>query len=379
MKIGILQTAYKKSKDYGAFYNVQELGLGRALASLGHTVVLYKGVDGESAERTECNGNLTIKLISLNYIGINGLINPQILDKTLDVLIYFCDTQIRMPSVYRWCVKNDIRFYPYIGVVDSHSENSIKRMLMKLVALRNVNIYKQCTVFAKTPNIASQLLSLGCQKTTLLPVGLDESVMKVTSSSEIRNISEIDSLLFIGRMEEEKHPHEMLYIYEQLLSINPTLRLTMIGDGYLYEDIRQKAAEIISKHALSDNQLSLIQKVRYENISEYYLSHSCYVNLNRVEILGMSILESMYYGCPAFVIKAPGPCFIMDEQNNENNKYGFIASDTNQIINYISMFIKKTPTTTMSSANTLNDIAANAHQRISQNFLWSSIVNELEL
>ena len=49
MRIGILQTAYKKSSEYGAYYNVQELGLSRALAQCGHEVILYKGVDGEES------------------------------------------------------------------------------------------------------------------------------------------------------------------------------------------------------------------------------------------------------------------------------------------------------------------------------------------
>lgn len=371
MKIGILQTAYKKASDYGAFYNVQELGLGRALAGAGHNVILYKGVDGSSSTTTECDGNFTINLVGIKYIGINGLLDTSVLDPSLDILIYFCDTQIIVPAVYSWCRNNNVTFYPYIGVIESHSENFIKRFLMKYIAHRNIKCYRKCSVLAKTPDIHSVLQRLGCKDVRLFPVGLDETVMKQDFSS-LGDLSRIhacvDSLLFIGRMEDEKHPLEMLEIYEALLEHNSNLKLTMIGDGYLYEKVYSHIESLRSKFNLPNSQLRLIRKVKYSDIADYYLSSSCYINLNRVEILGMSILEAMYYECPVFAIKAPGPDFIIGYDNNPASSNGFIAKDKEELINLISPFISSSSTN-----NSLNLIRRNSHACVSNKYLWTAI------
>ena len=44
MKIGIIALSLNRSAKPG-FYNSQELGLGRALAKQGHSVIVYKLID----------------------------------------------------------------------------------------------------------------------------------------------------------------------------------------------------------------------------------------------------------------------------------------------------------------------------------------------
>lgn len=374
MNIGILQTAYKKSNEYGSFYNVQVLGLGRALAKCGHQVYLYKGgVDGESSERYEYDGRFTIKLISLKYIGINGLFNPNTLDKQLDLLFYFCDTQLVVPNVYKWCHKNNVTFVPYIGVIESHSENIIKRIIMRYATLRNVNIYKKYNVYAKTPDIQQALSSVGCKNTTLFPVGLDETVMKEFSSLEMLSYTRqhVDSLLFIGRMEDEKQPLEMIRIYDELLNINAQQKLTMIGDGYLYNIVESRLNQLITKHALPSNQAILLRKVKYDDMYRYYRASSCYVNLNEVEILGMSILEAMYYGCPVFAINAPDPNYILCKDGVE--QYGIIATDCDDLTSKLISFVSSNNDTF------LNQLSIKAQQRVRRNFLWSSNMNRFPI
>ena len=375
MKIGILQTAYKKSEDYGKFYNVQELGLARALAKKGHEVTLFKAVDGEGRDYSESfsAGSLLVKLISVKYIGINGLLDLNLLDPSLDILIYFCDTQLIVPKVYKWCRRNNVAFYPYVGVMESHSESGLKRELMDIISGRNLKIYKKCTVFAKTPQIRDFLVGRGCTDAKLIAVGLDETVMapsfikgishdisSINSSSEDSSSenSLIDGsidgssnkkssshnsskckLLFIGRMEKEKHPLEMLTIFESLLDScsnaddaiqhSSSFSLTMIGDGYMYDEVATAADLIKKKYNLAEDGLRLIRKVSYSDMHLYYKEADVYINLNLVEILGMSILEAMYYGCPVVAVDAPGPRFILDDE------YGIIANDFKEVTNRV--------------------------------------------
>lgn len=374
MNIGILQIAYKKAEDYGLYYNVQELGLARALASKGHNVTLYKGVDGEAREYGECQGKLSVKLISLKYLGINGLFDPRVMDSTIDVLIFFCDTQIRVPQVYSWCKENNVSFYPYVGVIESHSENLIKRLLMRYIAKRNISVYKKCHVLAKTPDIKNTLEELGCNDTALFPVGLDESVMKSKKNAEIAPSNAhtcVEKLLFVGRMEEEKQPLEMVRIYKELLRINHRLELTMIGDGYMYREVEEALDKLKSEFRLDENQITLIRKVKYQDMADYYINSSCYINLNKVEILGMSILEAMYYGCPVFVIDAPGPRYIMGE---DDNLCRYIGLDVDGLIE----LLKNVLTDDREMLNVEQNVS-NAYKRVKTNFTWNALVNNFNL
>lgn len=374
MKIGILQTAYKKAEDYGKFYNVQELGFARALADKGEDVVLYKAVDGNSQEYSECDGKLTVKLVSVKYLGINGLLNTQVLDTSLDVLIYFSDTQIIVPSVYKWCLKNNVAFYPYVGVMDSHSESGLKREIMNFVSKRNLKIYRKCKVFAKTPEIESYLTKKGCRNTKLFAVGLDETVMNRENFLGNRDVSqETDithkwcNLLYIGRMEEEKHPLEMITIYESLISKNFSTQnsssisycLTMIGDGYLYDEVNTAANIVKTKYALPQDCLRIIRKVPYEQMHSYFKETDIYINLNRVEILGMSILESMYYGCHVIAIDAPGPRFILQ------GEYGIIARDAKEITEAVKRVSK--------NYGDYAEMKMKAYKHVKEKFTWNSI------
>lgn len=326
MRIGILQTAYKKASDYGTFYNVQELGLARALAKLGNDVILYKAVEGEADDRTECDGKLTIKLLNVWFIGINGIIDTKALSSDLDVLIYFCDTQIKVPAVYKWCRKNGVKFFPYVGVIESHSEIEWKRRMMMTFAMQNLKVFRKCTTFAKTTDVVNTLVRMGCNDVVTVPVGLDETVLcRQQRGGAERNVSEPE-ILYIGRMEEEKKPLEMVAIYEKLLETFPSLRLTMIGDGYLYGDVKKKINQLIADRGIDESRVALYQKIPYDEMHEYYCKASAYINLNRVEILGMSILESFYYGCPVAAVRAPGPESIF-KRLDEKFKMGRIVDE----------------------------------------------------
>ena len=423
MKIGILQTAYKKSADYGAFYNVQELGLARALAKLGHEVSLYKAVDGEGIKNAECDGRLTVNLIPVKYIGINGLVDPGKLDKSIEVLIYFSDIQIKVPAVYKWCLKNGVKFIPYVGVIESHSENKLKRRFMNFMAKRNLDVYKKCTVLAKTPAMKQTLSELECRDVRLFSVGLDESVMAASdrknvvaeSGAETASIASLDqneqvikhsdsqeklNLLFIGRMEEEKQPLEMVRLFDETLSVNPSLKLTMIGDGYMYDRVASALDEVKKKHSLTDDRVSLIRKVPYNEMHTYYEEADIYINLNQVEILGMSILEAMYYNCPVLAISAPGPEFILKISAEkdlapigngigegrafglEESEYcGMLAPDMEALAGVLNMFAGG-----QIERNEIDRLTNLAGERVRSQFVWTAlgrrlikIIEELDL
>lgn len=372
MRIGILQTAYKKASEYGAYYNVQELGLGRALAKLGYDTVLYKAVDGEGIVRNEYYGKFKIVLISSKYVGINGMIDTDVLDPSLDVLIYFCDIQLKVPTVYKWCKYNGVFFVPYVGVIKSHSENIFKRMAMNFKARKNIRIYKKIRTLCKTPEILEEMSKIGCKDLHLAPVGLDETVMQGSFLAHTSNGEKVPKrkphplrLLFIGRMEEEKQPLEMVRIIDELLSVNKDICVAMIGDGYMYEEVEKNLMEVASKHGCAEGNVNIIRKVPYDEMYLYYRNSDVYINLNKVEILGMSILESMYYGCPVIAIDAPGPNYIM----NTEEETGILAADVDDVIAKLKDI--------EAGKRDLSEIRIAAAKRVARDFVWDSLADRI--
>ena len=114
MRIGLLITSIG---DFGkkGFYNAQEIGLAKALDSLVDEVKVYKLVSADmenSIEAIEGCRNSKIQYIPANKIGANGMPSMKMLDSSLDILVFFSDTQLAVPSVYRWAVRNKIYFFP---------------------------------------------------------------------------------------------------------------------------------------------------------------------------------------------------------------------------------------------------------------------------
>lgn len=362
MKIGLLVTSIG---DFGqkGFYNTQEIGLGKALDSFFDEVVIYKLVSSDNEyieEPLEGCKNAHIRFIPSKKIGNNGILDIKLLDKDLDVLIYFTDTQLFVPKVYKWAIKNDIQFYPYIGVIESHSTNAVKRILINEFAKRNFEVYKKCHCFVKTPTVKCNLSKLGVNKITVTSIGLDRGLLyngEIPSKALLKNKYGFDVndkvVLFIGRLIDEKRPIEMIEIIKELHSIDPNYKLIMVGTGPLESIIKNK----INDYELQ-NVVKRIDKLPNSQVWELYSFSDCFVNLNEQEIFGMAILEAMYYGCKVVAWNAPGPNFII-----EDNVSGFIVSSMEEMINKIE---------------DSKDMSSNSKIRVVNNFTWDIIAKNIK-
>ena len=308
--------------NFGAkgFYNSQEVGLAKELSKHDNVIIFKLVCNIDTVKTEEINDRCSINYIPSKNIGINGLIydfsiiNPQKISK----LVCFSDTQIIVKRLYRYCIKNNIEFIPYIGVLQSNSHNKYIKKIMKIFAETNVKIYRQCNkVMAKTPNVVTQLNDKGITNVLLSPVGLDFDLMQsdfekydVVSLKRKLGYEKNDKIiLFIGRLEQLKNPLFAIEILKNLLLKDNSYKMVIIGSGSLKGNIINEI-----NNGLEDK-IQFIEKINNSEIWKYYRISNCFVNLNKDEIFGMAILESMYYKCPVIAVKAPGPNYIIDNQN----------------------------------------------------------------
>lgn len=355
MKIGILVSMINNFGEKG-FYNSQEIGMAKALVSNGHRVIVYKLLKkGSVLPLNEARNNLDIKYFTVASLGINGLVQTKILDKTLDRLVFFSDTQLSVPAVYRWCKKNEVQFVPYIGVIESHSNNKIIKKTIDFLFKRNLAVFKKCRCLVKNSDVARRLNTLGINNTVVAPVGLDIDLLRndyrLFKKDELKRKYGFEDankvLLFIGRLEQEKRPVDLIEYFNKLRAFNDEYRLLIVGKGNLYADMMRK----IDEYSLS-RYVKYIEKIPNENIWELYRLCDYFVNLNKQEIFGMVLLEAMYYETTVIAWHAPGPDYII-----EHNKSGFLVSSEDDILQIIM--------------NSKVDMGPNAHERVIKHLTWN--------
>ena len=362
MRIGLLITSIGNFGQKG-FYNAQEIGLAKELDKLFDEVIVYKAVPlsvGKSKSLIDGCEHSTLYQVPVRSRGINGEWDCNIMDTTLDVLIYFSDTQLAVPRVFKWCCQNNVQMYPYIGVIESHSTNVMKKMVINAMFKRNIDVYKKCTCLVKTPTVADKLSELSVKNIVLTPVGLDVSLLHTdyekASLRELKNEYSFHPddkiLLFIGRLIDEKQPVRMIDIMAEIQKKDRSYKLLMVGTGKQKEAVEDK----IRKCNLVDC-IQTIECIPNSEIWKLYCMADAFVNLNKQEIFGMAILEAMYYGCKVIAWKAPGPNLII-----ENGKSGWLVESNKEVIERIL---------------DTTDIADGAHQRVIHEFIWESSAKKI--
>lgn len=355
MKIALISSgigAYGE-KNY---YNVQEFGLAKAISKYFDEVIVYKYVHKSGNAETESNKNVTIHKIPTKSIGVNGYVNTKELDPSIDILVCFSDTQLSVPSVYKWAKKNSVKFYPYIGTIKSHSERKIVRATIEFLFKRNMSIFKKSYCFIKTPSLQKRLQQQGVHKSEVVPVGIDTDKLNLDYTStkkdellEKYGFKASDKvILFIGRMVPEKEPLKVIEIFKKLRTHNKDYKLLMIGTG----ELEAVVDELINKLQIKEH-VTRINKIKNNLIWEIYRLSDTFINLNQREIFGMAILEAMFYECKVVAWHAPGPDSIIQHEHD-----GYLVNSEDDVLKY-----------------TLEDkknIGKNAHDSIINKFTWDS-------
>jgi 1,2-diacylglycerol 3-alpha-glucosyltransferase len=342
-------------EGFEKMYNVQPIGLGRAISEQGHCVNVLCLEKRKVDFIDRKNSLLTISHIACRSIGSDAYGFIHKIPTQLDAIVCFSDNKYGLKSVEKFCKNHRIQLFPYVGIIQSTSTSFIIRLLKKHWEQLNVNICKQHYVFAKTIYVKDELLQRNVKNVFVTPVGLDMSRFKTDiqpeDRTEIRSSLGFDdrtkALLFISRLEEEKRPLVALEMFNNLYKKDSNYRLVMIGKGYL----EKKVKKYIYMHGLQNVVHHFLTVLNVE-MWKYYVACDCSLNLNLHEIFGMSILEAMYYECPVVAHVAPGPNMIIS-----NEKEGYIFKDDANALGLIEKAIEigRLP---------------EAHQKIANTFTW---------
>jgi len=357
MRIAIVRL-YVTEDSSGQYYQLQEVGLAKAFVRSSKDIkvdILFLSRQVKKMQVEKLEEGICVYLLPTISIGHHGYLDCRIFEKLKTNLVHLqADNMLYAPSVIRYCMKHDIACHLYLGTLMTDSPSVWKQRLNRLYMKRNLKWYKKIPAYVKTPYVQKQCRNEGIKNPILAPVGLDvdgDGDSKEKTKSEIRFYLELPSdkrlILFIGRLEEYKHPHDAVRLIKDLPD---SYHLIVIGDGSLKNELE----DVIHKERLEDR-ITLRGKVPHQKIYDFERACDLLINLNPKEIYGMAILEAMSQGCPVAAIHAPGPDYILDD-----GKAGRLFDDVDQLKKFILEW----------DEDLLERISCAATERIENSFVW---------
>lgn len=317
MKLGIIRLYAGESGKVG-YYNIQEVGLAKALEKKGVNTDIFFLVNKKENKEVrieKITDKIRIIYIPAFKVANHGIVSPKfILDYKLDIVHLLSDNQIMAPIFVRFCNKHNISVYNYVGTISSDTNNKIKKVVMDTLSNRNIQCFNKSNTVVKTLSVQKQLKNKGINNTKLIPVGLDLDIIPKIDKTKEELREELNIpldkrvLIFVGRLEEYKEPIKAVDLMKEIRKNNNEYLLIIIGQGSL----KDKMHDLIRSYKIEDN-IIFIDKIENSKIHKYYKASDIFLNFNSKEIFGMSILEAMYQGCKVIAIEAPGPSYIIND------------------------------------------------------------------
>lgn len=150
-------------------------------------------------------------------------------------------------------------------------------------------------------------------------------------AAKARNQKKPTELMWAARMIDWKHPEVVVEIAEALKQKGYSFHITMVGDGYMYEEVKTLAQKKQVMDVLSFLGSQNPKQVRtWMEGTDIYLATS-----DRQEGWGAVINEAMNSGCAVVANKAMGaaPYLI------KHGKNGYLYSDSKAAISYIEALL----------------------------------------
>jgi glycosyltransferase involved in cell wall biosynthesis len=301
-------------------YNVQELGLGKALCDLGWNVDLY--LRGRVASMT-CgykHQDQKLRIFSLNGFGLPGQqgIFPEIFNRlnqtAYDLIQVHEDSQVTSLFCAMWAKNKNVPVILYQGMYEPYS--GIKGVFQGCFNALAVPIYKRTLscCLSKTTAAKGYLGGLGLSPVHVLPVGLDVTSLEGSLGTEPESLARFRKrfqkvLLYVGVFTPRRNPHFLIRLFHELTRTHD-VGLVLVGEG----PDRESALELARKLGVAGRILAE-SHVPQNLISHYYRAADLFLLPSQYEIYGMVLLEALNFGLPVVSSRTAGAEAILKDES----------------------------------------------------------------
>lgn len=300
-------------------YNVQEIGLAKALVRKGYEcgIVLYNGKNRDETEYVpvECEGetrNITVyKLHGYNILKNGFFPSLRRLTKEYDVIQVHEYDQISSWLYYAWSKKPVVIYHgPYYD--EFNKGYNLKCKMFDNVFLR-IKQNKDVLCMTKSELAAEFLRSKGFTNVRAVGVGLDidnfaqadESIEKILIDTNKKNV------IYVGKIEERRNPHFLLQVMDELCKRYEDVNCIIVGDGEPdYVSSFLKEADPMRQ----SGRLQYYKKASQQQLARLYQKADLMLFPSRYEIFGMVLLEAVYFGLPVVTTRNGGSDVIEESE-----------------------------------------------------------------
>lgn len=299
-------------------YNVQEMGLAKALCQMGHDVdwVALKSKDHHIFEFFSTSTNkctcYEVPRLRLFRWAINTKVARKSFLKKYDIVICFEYWQYMTYLLAKNMRKGILYSGPYYNLFFIKCISPIFDVLFT----RTIN-NRFSVKFVKSVLAKDFLEKKGYTDIQVAGVGLDTTRFKLDvpilpeTQKLIHFMSNNKCLLYVGALSDRKNYPFLLKIYKQVHSIDHNIKFVIIGKSVIspilklvgFKDVDY--AERYNKSLTSSerNGIIHIEKINNEQLKYIYPLAKAFLLPSKLEIFGMVLLEAMYFGAP--VISSP--------------------------------------------------------------------------
>lgn len=303
-------------------YNVQEIGLAKALTRAGHEcgIVLYYGNNKDSIEKIpvlyqdEEKEVIIYRLHGFNILKNGFFPSLKRIAGEYDVIQVHEYDQITSWLWYAWSKCPVVIYHgPYF-----HPFNrgyNLKCRIFDSIFLK-LKHNKAVVCLTKSHAAEAFLKERGFRNVTAVGVGLDTDNFTNKSTEKKQEIDVPQNkfnLLYVGKIEERRNPYFLLEVLEDVCSRQDNINCIIIGNGEA-EYTRQflKKAENLIEQGKLQYYLSASQS----QLSDVYQQTQLMVFPTHYDIFGMVLLEALYFGLP--VVSTPNGGADMLIKNSKN-------------------------------------------------------------
>ena len=352
-------------------YNLQEIGLAKALVRKGHQCdVMYCSKEKDHIQTLHFDDGRFLNILWLHGFGAfyEGIFPS--LKKYVDqydiiqVGGYICLTSWWL-GVH---MQNKTVNYQGNYRFEKNRGDIIKEKVFDHILLPMIN-KDNMVVVTKNVLATNHIKKKGITNVTTAGVGLDLSNLSMAEELSVQNelISQIkDSegvkyLLYVGVLEPRRNILFILNVFKKVNEQISNTKLVIIGKG---------KEDYVNKCKLEAKRLGIAEKIIYNEMMEQKLLPIVYQHCDvfllptRYEVFGMVLLEAMYYGLPVFTTYNGGSSTLMNEEN------GIIINDLDS--NVWSEEIAKV----LKDNERYLSIGKAAHKTIAEDYTWDALANK---
>ena len=229
---------------------------------------------------------------------------------------------------------------------------------------------KNMVVVTKSVLATEYMESKGIPNVTTIGVGLDldslqrdnEGIYAHEFIQKLHNEKGNNKyLLYIGVLEPRRNTLFLLEIFQKVLIEYPDTKLILIGKGK--SDYVKQCMVLIHTLGIEDRVIYRDQ-MDQKYLRAVYEVSDAFVLPTRYEIFGMVLLEAMYFGLPTITTYNGGSSTLMDESN------GVVIKDMNSDI-WSKKIIEL-----LKNDEVRHAIGEAAHRTIAENYTWDSLADK---